>query len=122
MQPQGTGVFNTTYITDLTDEINSINGCAELQLVVNEAAAQLQVELTAIRAQIATLLPLVTLPTSLGSVISWITSFASPLIQEYEHYIAELSAALSAITALEAAIANAARNLTNCTITIPPMV
>jgi hypothetical protein len=122
MQPQGTALVNTAYFTQLTADINAVNGCADLQLLVNLAMATLQAEITAIEAQIASLLPLITMPTDLGSVISWITNFATPLIKPYANYIAQLEQTLAAITALVAAIEKAAARLVNCHITVPGIV
>ena len=124
MQPEGTAIVNTGYITQLTARVNAISGtgaCAELQSAVNAGAASIQADLTAIRTQIAALSPLITPPTSLGAVIAWIGHFSNPLIAASNTYIAQLTAVLAAVTDLETAIANAAARLTSCTITIPPM-
>lgn len=122
MQPQGTALVNTAYFNSLTAQINAIDTCAALQAVVNTVMATLQAEIAAIEEQIASLLPLITLPTDLGSVIAWITKLAGPYIAAYENYIAQLAATVAAITALATAIENAASRLTHCTITIPPLV
>jgi hypothetical protein len=122
MQPQGTSLVNAEYFAQLTADINAINGCAELQLLVNAAMATLQAEITAIEAQIASLLPLITLPTNLASVISWIAAFATPMIKPYLNYIAQLEQTLAQIAALASAIEAAAARIEHCTITIPPIV
>jgi hypothetical protein len=125
MQPQGHSLVDTTYFTNLTNQINGIQGtgaCAELQAVVNEVAASIEAELTAIRAQINALLPAITLPSAnLGSIVGWITNFAQPLITAYNNLVATEAAVLAAVANLETAIANAAARLTSCSITIPPM-
>lgn len=125
MNPQGSSLIDTSYFTNLTTQINAIQGtgaCAEVQKIVNEAAASIEAQLTAIRAQMAALLPATTLPgASLGSIVTWITNFAQPLITAYNNLIATEAAVLAAVANLETAIANAAARLTSCTITIPPM-
>jgi len=83
MQPQGTALVNTAYFSDLTAQINATNVCTELQALVNSIMAMLQAEVTAIKAQIAALLPLLSLPTDLGSVITWITHFAGSMSTPY---------------------------------------
>jgi len=125
MQPQGQSLVDTSYFTNLTNQINNIQGtgaCAELQAVVNEVAVSIEAELAAIRAQIAALLPAITLPSAdPSSIVSWITKFMAPTIAAYNNLIATEAAVLSAVASLEAAIANAAARLTSCTITIPPI-
>jgi hypothetical protein len=124
MQPQGTAPVNSSYIGNLTDRINGIQGtgaCAELQDCVNKAAASINAQLAGIRAEIAHLESLIVMPTSLGGVIAWITNFSAPLVTAYNTYTTQLATLLSEIAALETAIGNAASRLTSCSITIPPM-
>lgn len=125
MNPQGSSLIDTSYFDSLTNQINAIQGtgaCAELQSVVNDAAASVEATLAAIRAQMAALLPATTLPgASLGSIVTWITNFAAPLITAYNNLIATEAAVLAAVAKLETAIASAAARLTSCSITIPPI-
>jgi hypothetical protein len=122
MQPQGTGLVNAQYFAELTAQINSINVCSDLQEAVNVAIATLQVQVTEINVQISLLLPLITLPTDLGSVISWITNLAGPYIVAYNNYITQLTETLAAIAALTTAIENAAARIESCSITVPPII
>jgi hypothetical protein len=126
MQPQGTGVVNANYITNLTAEINAIQGfgaCAEIQTIVNAAAASIQAELAGIRKEIAALLPILTIPAANpGAIVAWITAFVAPQLKAYNTYATQLTTLLAEVGALESAIANAASRLTSCSITIPPMV
>lgn len=123
MIPQGTSLIDTSYFDSLTAQVNGIQGtgaCEEVQDIVDAAAASINAELTAIRAQIAKLLPATSLPSAnLGSIVTWITNFAAPLITAYNNLIATEAAVLSAVANLEAAVAAAAARLTSCTITIP---
>lgn len=124
MQQQGNSPVNQQYFTSLTAQINNLNdasACAEIQKIVNQAAASIQAELASVKAQIDALLPFTKIPTDLGSVISWITNLATPSIKAYATYTAQLSSILSSASALESAIANAASRLTSCSINIPPM-
>ena len=126
MQAQETSPVNQQYFTDLTQQINMIAAdgllpCAEIQALVNEAAASIQAELTAIRGQIAGLTPLTTIPTSLGGVISWITNFVKPILKAVATYEAQLTSLLQSVATLEAAITAAAKRCINCNITMPPI-
>jgi hypothetical protein len=122
MQPQGAGLINQAYYENLIQQINNLNACGELQALVNEAMASIQAEVSAIEQQIASLVPLITLPTDLGSVISWIKNFATPLIKPYLNYISQLEQTLAQIAALTSAIEAAAARLVHCSITVPPIV
>ena len=119
MQPQGAAVVNTAYFDALTAEINAIDTCAALQAIVNTAMASLQAEVTAIESQIAALVPLITIPTNLAGVITWITNFAGPIIRTSENYAAQLTQTLAAIERLSSAIEAAAGRLTSCSISVP---
>ncbi len=121
MQPQGASLVNAAYFEQLTADVNAIDGCAALQALVNAAMGTLQAEVTAIEGQIASLLPLITLPTNLGQVISWIAAFATPLVKPYENYITQLAQTTAAIAQLTQAIEAAAKRLEHCTITVPPI-
>ena len=122
MQPQGSSLVNAAYFEQLTADVNAIDGCAALQAIVNAAMATLQAEVTAIETQIASLLPLITLPTNLGQVITWIANFATPLIKPYLNYIQQLEQTLAAIAQLTQAIEAAAKRLEHCSITVPAIV
>lgn len=121
MQPQGTAPVNADYFDKLTTQINSIDLCADLQALVNGVMASLQAEISAIEEEIAAILPLLTIPTDLGSVITWITNFIAPMQAAYTKFVAQLAAMLAKITALTDAIASAASRITSCSITIPPI-
>jgi hypothetical protein len=125
MIPQGTSLIDTSYFTNLTAQVNAIQGgnsCSDLQDMVTKAAASIEAELAAIRAQIAALLPVTTGPSaSLGSIVAWINSFIAPLQVAYANFIATEAAILSAVSSLESAIVAAAGRMTSCSITIPPM-
>ena len=137
MQAQGIAVVNTGFFDEVAAHINGIAAQAsqefkliettfgdaaaqieavtakvaeieaELQGVVTRAMASIQAEVSAIEAQAAALLPLITMPHDLGSVISWITNFATPMIKPYLNYTAQLSQTLAAIASLQSAIRNA---------------
>ena len=121
MQPQGTALLNAAYFDQLTADINKIDACAQLQAVVNAAMATLQAEVNAIEAQIAALLPIITVPTSLGGVIDWISKFVAPQLKTYLNYIAQLEQTLEAIARLAQAAQAAADRLTHCSVTVPPI-
>jgi prefoldin subunit 5 len=121
MIAQGSSGFDAAYFNSLTQEINSIDGCAALQALVNEAMASLQAQISAIEHEIAKLLPIITIPTDLPSVITWITNFIAPELAAYNAYLTQLTSMLAAITNLVTAIENAAARLEGCSITVPPI-
>jgi hypothetical protein len=122
MQPEGTALVNTSYFAELTARVNAINVCSDLQEVVSSVMASLQAEVTSIERQISSLLPLTTIPTDLGSVISWITNMATPYIAAYNNLIAQQAAVLAAIAELTSAIDNAASRIEGCVVTVPSIV
>lgn len=121
MQPQGTALVNSDYFTQLTADVNAIDACADLQVLVTNAMATLQAEISGIEGQIAALLPLITPPTSLSGVIGWIGRFTAPMLISYQNYAAQLTQTLAEIATLATAIEHAASRLTNCSITTPAM-
>ncbi len=122
MELQGASVFNTAWVDQLTADINSVDACAALQRLVNLAMQTIQAEINAIEAQIAALLPVITIPgANLSAIVNWIANFVNPLIVAYETYVAQLAQALAAVARLTAAIQAAEKRLTQCSITIPPV-
>jgi hypothetical protein len=119
MQPQGTSLVNAAYIAQVTAEINSINTCALLQQEINAVAATLNAELASIQLNIDVLLPLITIPTDLGSVIAWISHLAQQYIGPYLNYIAQLEQLAVQIALLVAAIEAAVQRLSHCQIAVP---
>jgi hypothetical protein len=122
MQPQGTGVTNPAYFSELTAQINGIQGggaCAAIQEIVTQAMKSIQGVVDAIKQKIEALLPLTSVPSDLGSVISWIKGMQAPFLKAYEDATAELAQVLSSVAALVTAIGEAAARLVGCSITIP---
>jgi molybdopterin converting factor small subunit len=125
MQPQGAAVFNPAYLANITDQINgiaddvdAINPCAAIQAIVDEAMAEIQTEIEAMESQIAVLNILITIPTSLGGCIKWITNFVAPSITVNLNYIKQMIKLIAALENLMAAIEAAAARLSNCQISI----
>jgi prefoldin subunit 5 len=87
--------------------------------VVNEVFASLQAEVNAIEAQIEALLPIITIPTDLPSVIRWITNFIDPQLAAYANYARQVAELITKISELTTAIENAASRITSCSITVP---
>jgi hypothetical protein len=120
--PQGTGVTNPAYFSELTAQINGIQGtgaCAAIQSLVTKAMASIQAAVTAIKDQLTALLPQIAVPTDLGSAISWIKSVQAPFLKAYDDATAQLTQILSSVSALVTAIENAAGRLIGCSISIP---
>ena len=127
MQPQGTSVFNAAYLQNITlqiqgiaNNINTIDPCAQIQAIVDEVMAEAQVEINAIESQISSLNVLITLPTNLGEVITWIGKFMAPNVQAVLNYISQLEQMVAAIAKLVAAVEEAASRIANCSISITP--
>lgn len=125
MQPQGVSVFNPAYLANIThqidgiaDDVNAINPCAAIQAIVNEAMREIQTEINAMEAQIAALKIIITIPTSLGGCIKWITNFVTPHIKVNLNYIKQMIQLIAALQNLMAAIEAAASRLTQCQIAI----
>jgi hypothetical protein len=127
MQPQGTAATDTDYFTALTARINAINGCAELQAVVNEVMASVQAEKNAIEAQLEALAPILALlsPPSIDTIVSWaenlITAVLTPMYRPATTYATQLVQLATAVAGLATAIENAAARLESCTISVPPL-
>ena len=119
MQPAGTALVNSDYEANIIAKINAINVCADLQSYASEAMAEIQSELTSVRRQIAKLLPLTTIPTDLPSVISWITSQATPYIAAYENCLAQVTAIEARVAAVTSALESAAARIASCTVSVP---
>jgi hypothetical protein len=138
MQPQGTSVVNASFIDNATARVNALTTavgtdgaelaknsaalCAELNHLMSTVMADVQAEITAIKAKIAELLPIITLPHDLGSALTWISNFAAPQIAAYNKLQAQLTAMLAAISGLVAAITTAAGKLLSCNVSIPAIV
>lgn len=127
MVPQGSSLINTDQFVNTINAINSVKECAQLQSLVNDAFASINAVEANIKAELAKLMPVISLTAppgaSPGAIVSWITAFISttltPLIKPTLTYVAQLSATLDEIAKVEAAISAAAARLTSCTITIP---
>lgn len=118
--------FSTQYITDLTDRINATNSCAELQKITHEVMGPLNTQITALEAQVTALAPflaLVTGPTDLPSVLTWIGNLIAaqiqPQVTAYGKLAGQIAALTTAVTSLTSAINSAASRIGNCTVTIP---
>ncbi len=111
--------FNTAYIDNLATEIASVNACAALQLLTNDAVQILQTEIQEIENRIASLVNVIVPPHDLPSVIAWIQNQINPMIVAYETYAIQLTAAVAALARLVAAIQQAAASFTNCSIVLP---
>jgi len=126
MIPQGSVPFNTTYFSNLTNSINSAQSCAELQSLVTDAFASVSAVKSAITSELASVEPLLALltpPTDISSVITFIqtfiTSYITPLVKPAVTYATQLTELAAQIAALTAAITSAEARFTSCSISIP---
>lgn len=120
-------VINLAYYISMTERVNKINECADLQVFVDEAMQSILDEKNALIDQIAQYAPMLELLTvsftDIGSVISFlenfITAFLTPYLKPYITMSAELVALVAQIAELVAAIEAAAGRIPSCSITIP---
>lgn len=126
MIAQGSVLANTAVLDRLIDRVNAVNSCAALTAL----SADIQAECTALSASItaevallAPMLALLTAPTDLTKLITWvgsfITSFLTPYVRPYALYAAQLTALTTKIAQLSAAVASKAATFNGCTVTAP---
>jgi hypothetical protein len=119
--------FNAEFFTNLAAQIENTDSCAELQTLVDRAFAQLADVNAFIATQQALLAPLASLltaPTDLSEVITWITgtiTVFTNMYAPYAKYATQLTELVAAVASLTTAINDAAARIGDCSITIPPI-
>jgi hypothetical protein len=126
MNPQGSSIINTSQYESMTERIESVKSCEQLQQVGAEIIASLNAETAAITAQFDKVFPLVALltaPTSPDAVIDWIKglidNLITPLAKPAITYPTQVAARTVAITDLIDAINKKASEFQECSITLP---
>ena len=126
MNPQGSGIINTSQYESMTKRIESVNSCEQLQQVGADIMASLNAETAAITAQYTKALALaglLTAPTTPSEVIEWIqgliTNLITPLAKPAITYPTQIAARTVAITDLVDAINKKASEFQECSITLP---
>lgn len=126
MNPQGSSIINTSQYESMTERIESVKSCEQLQQVGAEIIASLNAETAAITAQFDKVFPLVALltaPTSPNAVIDWIKglidNLITPLAKPAITYPTQVAARTVAITDLIDAINKKASEFQECSITLP---
>lgn len=126
MNPQGSSIINTSQYESMTERIESVKSCEQLQQVGAEIMASLNAETAAITAQFDKVFPLVALltaPTSPDAVIDWIKglidNLITPLAKPAITYPTQIAARTVAITDLIDAINKKASEFQECSITLP---
>ena len=123
-------VLNTEYFNNIISQFGAVQNCAVLQAEVDQIWAGLQSQVNDINAQVAVLLPIISLLTApgldLGAIVTWITNFISafltPYAIPYTNYATQLTALIAQIATLTTAVNDAAARIGgSCTITIPPI-
>ena len=120
------GLVNTEYFDSLTKQIDSIDLCADLNVVVAGVFKELEAQVAAIEAQILAygpMLALLTAPTNPVAAITWISDFINNhltlQLKPAITYVAQLAEILASIAALTTAIEDAATRIGSCSVTIP---
>lgn len=126
MNPQGSGIINTSQYESMTKRIESVKSCEQLQQVGADIMASLNAETAAITAQFDKVFPLVALltaPTDPVKVIEWIQglieNLIKPLAKPAITYPTQIAARTVAITDLIDAINKKASEFQECSITLP---
>ena len=141
--PSCFSLLNLDYFNNILAQINALSGsippnatlaeltaiAAELQSTIDDIYADISLLESTITSQIALLGPLVALltaPTNLGEIVTWLSSFVTdfltPYLKPYETYAAQLIALNAQVAILTAAIEElASTKLPGITITIPPI-
>lgn len=126
MNPQGSSIINTSQYESMTERVESVKSCEQLQQVGAEIIASLNAETAAITAQfdkVAPLLALLEAPTDPSAVIDWIQglieNLITPLALPAITFPAQIAARTVAITDLIDAINKKASEFQECSITLP---
>jgi hypothetical protein len=115
---------NIEYYTQLKARIEGCSSCDSLKAVAAEALSAIAAQQQAIQDQINALQPmlaLITPPTSLNAIISWvgnfINAFIKPVTKPYTVYISQLTLLAAELAEISSAIQNASIKFPNCSIT-----
>jgi hypothetical protein len=126
MNPQGSSIINTSQYESMTERVESVKSCEQLQQVGSEIIASLNAETAAITAQfnkVAPLIALLTAPTDPDAVIDWIKglidNLITPLAKPAITFPVQIAARTVAITDLIDAINKKASEFQECSITLP---
>lgn len=125
MNPQGSSLINVDQYTAMSERVDNIASCKELQEVSDETISSLNAETEAIIAQLEkanALAALLTPPTDLGEVIDWITGIITnvigPLAIPATTYSAQVIARTAAIADLVDKINKKSEEFSSCSIDI----
>ena len=128
MANQGCHLFNIQQFVSLTNQLNAIQIVpgtptaqvqAQIQALIDDALNPILGVQAAINQQIAILAPLTSIPTDLGSVISWITNFInSSIVVPHSNLIAQEAVLVAQLASLAATITSLESRL-GISITIP---
>lgn len=130
MNAQGTQIFDTSYIDSLTDQVNQIDVCADLQAFENRVMAEIQAQISSVESQMAFLEPIVEIlenpAAALDKIVEWIGKFIDhvlkPIYQPYLTMVTQIEQAVQAVANLTAAIENAASRIGSCVVSAPGLV
>lgn len=124
--PQGSVPFNGERIDRLTASIDAAKSPAEVQALVDEAAASLAPVKASITSQLAKLSPMAALldpPTSPDRAVTWISDFITgylqPMIAPTVTYPLQMAQITQKTADLAAAVDRARARIPNCDVTVP---
>lgn len=130
MNAQGSQIFDTSYINSLTDQVNQIDICADLQAFEQRVMSEIQAQISAVEAQMAFLEPIVEIlqnpEAALDKIVEWIGKFIEsvlkPIYQPYLTMVSQIEQAVQAVANLTAAIENAANRIGSCVVSAPGLI
>lgn len=130
MNPQGSQPVNLAYFQSLTDQVNGVANCGELQSLTDEAYASINAMIKGIEDQLALLAPILALLTAPSAnpaaIVTWITSFITgfltPYVKPSATYTAQLTQLVAQMSAVAASIESKASSFEFCQVAVPPVV
>ena len=127
--PQGSQVFDTTYIDNATKQLDSIDVCKDLQDFMNKEMKDIQDQVNGLESQMKWVKPLMELLTApeadLQKIVTWIsdfiTAYMKPMVAPYITYAQQIQKCVEAVAKLTAAAENAAQRIGSCVLSLPAL-
>lgn len=127
--PQGSQIFDTASIDNLTKQLDNIDACSDLQDFMTRVMKDIQDQVNGIEGQMAWVKPLMELLTApeadLQKIVTWISQFISaylkPMVAPYVTYAAQLEQCSTAVQKLTTAAENAAERIGSCALSVPAL-
>lgn len=127
MVPQGSSLIDTKYFEDLTQSVNNVQTCEELQALAAQAFASIDAAKAAIQLELEKIQPMLALlqgpSANLGQIVTYLNSLIAnlitPIVKPSITYNLQLTATLAALASLASAVQDAASRIGSCTVPGP---